>query len=58
MRQQEIAREDGQAIIARNRAALQAELAKLLTEAQAAKLKSLAGPEFKADEQRGRGGGQ
>ena len=59
MRDQEIDRADGQAIIEKNNKALEDELAKLLTPEQAAKLKAMGGAEFKAEPQqmRGFGGG-
>lgn len=48
---QEIERADGMAIVEKNNKALETELGKLLTEAQAKKLKEMGGAEFKADEQ-------
>jgi hypothetical protein len=59
MQAQEIERADGQAIMEKNNNALEAELGKLLTADQAAKLKSMGGAEFKAQPQQGRraGGG-
>jgi hypothetical protein len=54
---QEISREEAQAAREKNNAALDAELAKLLTSEQAAKLKEMQGAPFKADPPQGRGGG-
>ncbi len=49
VRNQEISREEAQAARQKNDEALNAELAKLLSAEQAAKLKSMGGKEFKAD---------
>ena len=59
IRNQEIEQADGRAIMSKNNDALEAELGKLLTADQAAKLKAMGGAEFKADppQQGGFGGG-
>ncbi len=57
VRSQEMTREESQAAMTKNNATMDAELAKVLTTDQAAKLKSIGGKPFVADPPAGGGGG-
>ncbi|MBX3117527.1 MAG: Spy/CpxP family protein refolding chaperone [Fimbriimonadaceae bacterium] len=57
MMNQEISREDMQAAMQKNNETMNAELGKVLTADQTAKLKTMGGEPFKAEPQQGRGGG-
>lgn len=57
VRSQEMTREESQAAMAKNNATMNAELAKILTADQAAKLKAMGGKPFVADPPAGGGGG-
>jgi len=57
MRNQELSREEFTAARTKNEDALNSEIAKVLTDDQKSKLKDMAGKEFKAEPQPGRGGG-